>query len=377
MRKLFSSFLIFIIANINAQEIINASLIHNGTERFYTIYVPEMYNEQDTVPLLFNFHGYTMNVEEQMFLGDMRSVADTAGFILVYPLGTLLESSQEEHWNVGGWTIQSTADDIGFTQAMIDQLLQDYNINEDRIYSCGYSNGGYFSFKLACQLSDKIAAIGCVGGSMTPEVFENCNPSKPTSIIKIHGDQDFIVGYNGNIWTIPIDDVISYWVSFNNTDSVAIVSYLPDLDTNDGSTVQKSAFIGGDNETAVELYKVIGGGHDWPGNTGNKDFNAGQAIWNFVSQYDINGLIKEPVANTIDEQLSDFNFLVYPNPSAQSLHIDNPWPVQVSYTIVNGLGQNCISGTLYQGGNIIATESLEKGFYLLKMGRQTIKIQIL
>jgi polyhydroxybutyrate depolymerase len=90
-----------------------------------------------------------------MFYGDFRTIADTAGFLLVHPLGTL-DPTGTTYWN-SGWG--GTVDDIGFTGALIDSIAEAYSVNLDRVYSTGMSNGGFMSYTLACSLSDRIAAI--------------------------------------------------------------------------------------------------------------------------------------------------------------------------------------------------------------------------
>ncbi len=259
--------------------------------REYILYVPESYDENKPTPLLFNFHGYTQTADFQYNFGSMRHIADTANFILVYPQGAQFRGNS--HWNIGSWTQGSTASDLSFTNAMIDAIAADYNINEDRIYACGYSNGGFFSFELACRLSARIAAVGSVAGNMSDRTFEACNPSHPTPVITIHGTNDNIVRYNGTVpeGIISQDEVLSYWTNFNRTDQEAIIENIEDLDPADGSTVEYYQYLNGDNGVSVEHYKVINGRHDWPGSSGNMDIDASLLIWNFVSQFDINGPI--------------------------------------------------------------------------------------
>ena len=134
-------------------------------------------------------------------------ISDTAGFIVVYPEGTLLQGST--HWNVGGWITGSTTDDVGFSISLLDSISNEYNIDATRVYSTGMSNGGYMSFLLACQMSDKIAAIASVTGSMTPQTYNVCNPQHPTPILQIHGTSDQTVPYLGDpTWTKSIDDIL-------------------------------------------------------------------------------------------------------------------------------------------------------------------------
>ena len=148
-----------------SQQTITATITHDALQREYILYVPASYTGSNAVPLVFNFHGYTSNATEQMWYGDFRPIADTANFIIVHPNG-MLDATGTTHFNVG-WG-GSTIDDVGFTSALLDSISADYNINADRVYSTGMSNGGFMSYQLACQLSDKIAAIASVTGSMSP-----------------------------------------------------------------------------------------------------------------------------------------------------------------------------------------------------------------
>lgn len=283
-------------AGVLAQESIQKSLDHDEMERSFLLYVPDTYSSEEAAPLVFNFHGYTSNAYDQMHYGDFRSIADTAGFILVHPQGTKLDG--KTHWNVGGWTMASTTDDVGFTKAMIEAISKEYNIDQERIYATGMSNGGYMSFLLACQLSERMAAVASVTGSMTPQTFNSCQPKHPIPILQIHGTADEVVPYQGLIWTQSIKQVLDYWTEFNNCTIKSETYTLPDRDPEDGSTVSKSQYNVCDNGALVTHYKVNGGGHTWPGNGKkkkgtNNDFNAAQTIWEFFSEFNIHGRIEK------------------------------------------------------------------------------------
>lgn len=273
-------------------EISIETIEHDGQKRQYFLYVPESYTGNDPVPLIFNFHGYTQYADNYILHSDFRPIADTAKFILVYPQGTLFNGLT--HWNVSGnWTQGSTVDDVGFTEAMIDTLTSEYNIDISRIYAAGLSNGGYMSFHLACQLNDKFAAIASVAATMIPTTFNTCNPQHPTPILQIHGTNDPLVPYNGNSISVSVDDVLQYWVNYNNCNTNPITTNLPHNPvTTNGSTAQHIVYDDGDNHVRVEHFKIIGGGHEWPGSSGNMDINACDEIWKFFSNYDINGLIE-------------------------------------------------------------------------------------
>ena len=272
------------------QQTLNESITHDNLQRDYIIHIPSSYNVNTPIPLVFCFHGYTSNASTIMSYSNFNYIADTAGFIVVYPQGTLLQGST--HWNVGGWTTASTVDDVGFSISLLDSISNEYNIDPERVYSTGMSNGGYMSFLLACQMSDKIAAIASVTGSMTPQTYNACNPQHPTPILQIHGTNDQTVPYLGDpTWTKSIDDVLQYWVSYNNCNLIADTTIIPDLVLGDWSTAEHIVYEGGDNSVTTEHFKIYGGGHDWPGVWGNMDIHASAEVWKFFSKYDINGLI--------------------------------------------------------------------------------------
>tara|TARA_B100001057_G_scaffold285512_1_gene285733 strand:- start:1494 stop:2408 length:915 start_codon:yes stop_codon:yes gene_type:complete len=268
----------------------------NGVQREYILYIPTTYDSLDATPLMLNFHGWTMSAGDQMNLSDMRTLAESENFILVYPQGTRFKNSfyGSTHWNVGSWTTGSTSNDIGFIDILIDYLSFNYNIDLERIYACGYSNGGFFSHELACNLSTKISAIGAVSANMSVRTKNNCNPSHPTAIITISGTNDNEVSYDGGNFEgqMSHNEVLKYWINYNQTDTLPTISDLPDISINDGSMVQLYKYKNGNNNVEIEHYKIVNGGHDWPGTLGNMDINANLIIWKFVSQFDINGAIE-------------------------------------------------------------------------------------
>ncbi len=297
-----------------AQQTIYDSIAHDGLMREYILYVPASYSGSEFVPLLFNFHGAGGTADDQMEWGDFRSIADTAGFLIVHPQGT-----GPGIWNIGA----GQADDIGFVEAMIDSIAAEYTINLDRVYATGKSLGGFFSIHLAGQLSEKIAAVASVSGTMTQGTYDASAPTRPTPVMQIHGTDDSLVPYDGNPFYLSVDEVLDYWISYNNGNTNPIVTQLPDIDTTDGTTVERYVYNNGDNGVTVEHLKVIGGGHSWPGSNDpypgtNFDIDGSEEIWIFLSKYDINGLIGgavgvESIYNNSKSQ-SFTLFQNYPNP---------------------------------------------------------------
>ncbi|MDE3000376.1 MAG: hypothetical protein OXU79_14975 [Gemmatimonadota bacterium] len=261
------------------------TLSHNGVTRTYILYVPDSYDETSNVPLMLNFHGFGQMADRYLRFADMRSLADSGSFILVYPQGILLDGNP--HWNAGleSDTNKSDADDFGFVEALIDEIASSYRIDPARVYSCGFSNGAFFTYALACYRSDRIAAIGSVAGTMMEETFNNCSPSHPTAMINIHGTSDAVVPYAGTVGLKSIDDVLDYWTDFNNAGATPTVNRI----TDGATTIERHSYTDGNKDTSVEHYKVVNGGHAWFDISYEGD-NTSALIWNFVSRYDIEGL---------------------------------------------------------------------------------------
>lgn len=362
-----SIFALFLAANSFGQQTINAMIMHGGIQRDYILYVPANYTGSESVPLLFNFHGYTSNALQQMWYGDFRPIADTAGFIIVHPEGTI-DGTGNTHFNVG-WG-GSSVDDVGFTVALIDELAANYNLDEDRVYSTGMSNGGFMSFKLACELSDRIAAIGSVTGSMTLGSTIPCSPSHPIPVLQIHGTTDATVAYNGSNFSEPISSVVDFWAGFNNCDISPAIENVPNTSTSDGTTVEKFTYSNGDNCSEVIHYKITNGSHTWAGSAFSSpgtsyDIDASTEVWNFVSQYDINGKINCATSG-IEGVNSRPELSVYPNPSSTEFTIDG-LNEESSFELISVLGERVLSGKVSSASNIIAVSELQKGIYFLKV----------
>ena len=296
MRTLFY-ILFFLPLALLGQQTINDSILINGNYRHFITYIPSIYQPSQTTPLVFNLHGRTSNAFAQMWYGDFRDIADTANFIIVHPQG-LLDNTGVTHWNLG----QSTIDDIGFLKSLYSYIVSTYNINLDQVYSTGMSNGGYMSYYLACNMSDEIAAIASVTGAMSSFTQLNCNPTHSTPVMEIHGTADL---------TVPFNDIVNgieYWRDYNNCNLTADTTLMPDSNLGDLSTVKHIVYNNGDNGVTTEVFKVINGGHTWPGgsiSTGvtNYDIDASVEIWKFFSRFDINGLIHIPT--TLHEKVSN------------------------------------------------------------------------
>ena len=378
MRRLYLGLLACILSiSAWSQQTINGSITHDGLSRNYILYVPDTYQAGTPAPLVMNFHGYTSDANAQMFYGDFRKIADTAGFLLVHPQGTRYLGNT--HWNVGGWTNGSTVDDVGFVDALIDSLSVEYSIDPKRVYSTGMSNGGYMSYLLACQLSHKIAAIASVTGSMTTEIYNSCDPKHPTPIMQIHGTADPVVPYNGNAWSKSMADVMSYWIRFNACDPTPTIFRVPDINMSDGSTAEQFVYSSGNNGVTNEHFKVTNGAHTWPGTNfsspgTNQDFNASLEIWKFFARYDIDGA---SVPVSVDQNDYQNVARIYPNPTENEVFVEFvDHQIHRQIQILSLDGRVLLEKHSNPGKMRISTTHLPNGMYLLRVGDRSQKLII-
>ena len=355
-----------------SQQLTTENIFYDGSNREYIIYVPQTYTPTSSTPVLFAFHGGSGYANDFMnYEADFRSISDTAGFILVYPqaLGDPGDGGSTN------WMHKEPTnhDDIYFIEAIIDELSLMYSIDNSRVYACGYSLGGMFSYELACRLNHRIAAIGSVAGAAFVGAFYNCNLSHPTAVLSIPGTNDEIHPYNGLDGVFySVAEINNYWATYNNTDLTPLVVQLPDINTSDGSTVERYSWMNGDGCVSVEELKIINGGHDWPSplsSWANQDINASEEIWNFVSRFDINGLIDCNTAS--NNEINNFEFEIYPNPVIDIINLifENNFESMFKIEIYDTIGRLSFTQNKFSTANKLSLNisELERGIYILKL----------
>ncbi len=364
---------LILITSINvsfAQGYISETIEYDGLTREYSIYVPESYDGTTSFPLLFNFHGGGGNIAFHIAIADMSPIADTANFIVIYPQAR----PDPSDGNSFNWIpkVPGTFDDVPFISSLIDTIAINYEIDQNRIYACGYSLGGDMSFELACKLNSRIAAIAPVARTMQANPDSFCFPVHPTGILSILGTDDTTSPYNGLTYLgieyyLSAAATHSYWATLNLCNPNATMNTVsPSVERYTWSTESGCAY--------VEELKVIGGGHDWPGSFGNMTIDASEEIWQFVSRYDINGLIDCTALSINENNGQAENYKVFPNPFNQELNIEVKFPQGNNYRIYNGIGELVISGKLNSQINTIDLSSLPPNVYLLKVESQSIKL---
>lgn len=339
------------------------SFAHNGINRTYILYVPQAEPSSEPMPLLFALHGFTQNGQTMMTLSNFNALAEEHHFVVAYPYGV------NTSWNVGV-AGGSGADDVGFLLALIDSVATKANIDQSRVYSTGFSNGGFMSYRLACEASDRFAAIAPVSGTMTTATYDACVPTRPVPLMHIHGTSDFVVPYNGNTSFTSVDVSVEYWNSWNNCPSEPEVFQYPDL-VADNSTVDAYVYGPCNGGAEVRLLKVNNGGHTWPGNSSsggigitNMDISASAEIWNFVSRFSLSGTVGSPV----ERQKSEPKLFPNPLPQGTTLSIQAE-DLEAHIQIVDLSGKTLIHKQIYfnAGTATINQLQLQKGIYFLHL----------
>ncbi len=280
---------------------IDATITVDGIARTYCMYVPDIpaIHNREPLPLLIALHGAggtAKGMEENVTVGRFDELAREDGFIVVYPDGV------QKQWNDGKndtSSAKNNVDDVHFISTLIDIISQRYNIDAKRIYVTGLSNGGMMAFRLACELSDRIAAIAAVAALM-PENLASTIPNDKVSVLLIHGTDDPLVPWDGgNVHLFAIEggrvlsvtQTIEFWVKRDECTPQISKTYLPDIDETDETRVWKEEYANAKDGARVVLYGIDGGGHSWPsgivnlpqwiiGKT-NSDVNACDIIWEF------------------------------------------------------------------------------------------------
>ena len=245
------------------------TLTVGGLNRTYLVHVPEGHDPRTPMPVVLALHGATMNGPMMAWFSGLNQKADEAGFIAVYPNGTGSFSSFT--WNGGnccGSAMQNNVDDVAFISALLDDLMATYHIDPRRIYATGMSNGAIMAYRLASELSDRIAAIAPVAGSMGTEISQ---PKRPVSVLHFHGTMDEYIPFLGGkgkksmsgTQFCSVDHSIRAWVKSNGCDENPKIDLLSKH--GDEMTVTRKTYAAGKDGTEVVLVVIEGGGHTWPG----------------------------------------------------------------------------------------------------------------
>lgn len=267
------------------------TLNHGNRTRSYVMHIPPGYDPKVATAVVLVFHGGLSNAQTVRQTTKMDAVSDAKGFIVVYPNGTGRFKDRLLTWNGGrccGYAAEQKVDDVGFVRALLDDLGKVVNVDRRRIYATGISNGAIMAYRLACELSDRIAAIGAVAGTQN---IDTCKPNRAVPVLHIHGDRDAHVPYHGGVGVglsgvrfTSVDETIAFWVRQNGCALEPKVTQTGNI----RQSIYRSQL---DPNVTVQLITVVGGGHAWPGgepawrggDVPTREINASEILWDFFA----------------------------------------------------------------------------------------------
>jgi polyhydroxybutyrate depolymerase len=280
-----------------ARPVQTHSVTVGGRKRTYLVHVPPKHDPNKPAPVVLALHGATMNGRMMAWFSGLNQKADEAGFVVVYPNGTGANSSFT--WNGGnccGYAFQNRVDDVAFVRALLDDLPQAFQVDVRRVYATGMSNGATLVYRLASELSDRLAAVAPVSGTMETE---KCEPQRPVPVLHFHGTEDNIVPFQGGKGEkspsctdfYSVEHSIRAWVKANGCDEEPTTEELPDR-AKDGTKVVRKTY-GGRDGAEVVLVVIEGGGHTWPGRKlpvrslgkATTNVSANDLMWEFFQKH--------------------------------------------------------------------------------------------
>jgi polyhydroxybutyrate depolymerase len=253
-------------------SVLRGSLAVGGLTRTYRVFVPSA--PMKKAPVVFVFHGGSGTGAGVAAQTGFDAVAENKGFIAVYPDGI------GRTWNAGlccGASDRLDIDDVGFVTALLDRVERRYAIDRRRVYATGISNGGLFSYVLACRLPGRIAAVAPVAATLDTA----CAPSSPVSVLHVHGLDDQNIPFAGGVgprgvtrvdWP-PVRAGIDRWRALDRCPSAGRTSI-------DGP-VTTSSWLPCRRGTEVRLVTIAGVGHTWP----TEPYDAVPQIWRFFAAH--------------------------------------------------------------------------------------------
>jgi polyhydroxybutyrate depolymerase len=237
--------------------------------RPFDVFVPTTYAQGTPMPLVILLHGFGASGAIQEAYFQLQGLAESRGFLYVHPDGTLNQIGRT-FWNAtdGCCGVASDVDDVGYVLSIIDQVSADYSVDPKRVYVMGHSNGGFMSYRLACEASDRIAAIASLAGATYLDQAA-CAPSEPVSVLQVHGTADETISYEGDQLPFMVSafpsarQTVSTWAQYNSCGATATPAETGlDIDqVLPGPETATETFDGCPSGIDVSLWTIEGGSH--------------------------------------------------------------------------------------------------------------------
>ena len=235
-------------------------------DRPFEVFVPSGYDAATAAPLVILLHGYGATGAIQDFYFNMQPQAEARGFLYAFPDGTPNQISSNA-WNATNACCHDddSVDDSGYLTFIIDDVSSKYNVDPSRIFLVGHSNGGFMSYRMACEHADRIAGIVSLAGATFIDTAQ-CAPTEPVNILQIHGTDDGTIAYDGGstpLGTYPsAETTVAKWSAYNGCTTTIETLGTIDFNLNvDGVETTMTAFTGCPVDGAVELWTMADSPH--------------------------------------------------------------------------------------------------------------------
>jgi polyhydroxybutyrate depolymerase len=251
-------------------------IIVDGLLRSYQIHIPEGYNNDASVPIMFILHGITGSAQQVKLMSKMNEKSDEEEFIVVYPNGHINKQFFRTIfspfvWNE--WVVHDDVDDANFLHILIEKLQIDYNINSSRIYLCGISGGASMTYKFGALYSDDVASIasiaGTIGVTMNGETYSIPEPIGSLPVMIFHGTEDNLVPFDGGwaqgIFWKSVNESVAFWVEHNKCNITPLIESIG------SGNVIKEIYENGTDDSEVVLFILKNSGHEWFGSPNGSD----------------------------------------------------------------------------------------------------------
>jgi polyhydroxybutyrate depolymerase len=262
-----------------------------GRERDVTVHVPPNYDATKPMPMVVMMHGFMQDKDKIAQTSEFKKKADQEGFIAVFPNATGWLGDHLRWWNVGNDHLYRS-DDVDFIRQLTDVIPDKLNVDQNRIYLVGFSNGDMMAQEAAAKLNDRVAAVASVSGGM---LRKQDKPTGDMNALLIHGSSDDVIPASGGVLldlcvaprVISAVKAFEVWADANDLK--------PTLTKSSGEPIQTYSAVDTESGREVTFYNIKDGNHDWPGafnsSTPASKFNATDAVWNFLNRHNKKELI--------------------------------------------------------------------------------------
>lgn len=365
--KIRSILLLFIglISFSSTAQFTSHTLTVDNLTRTYYVHLPANYDASQPTPVVIWLHGMgTISVTDVQNLyaaNQFALVSDTANFILLVPVAENYQLLNMRAWNshagLAGIYPNTNIHDIDFIYSMLDTAIANYNVNQQCVYLCGFSMGGFMTERMALVNSFRFAAFASVSGTIGSGVTD-LDPQRSIPIAHFHGTADNNVKYVNNPYGMDPDSLVNFWIANNNCDTTPIAhTTYSDVGTNGTITIDHYVYSNGNAD--VEFFKENNATHEWLPKTSGK-------IWIFFNQHEYHDLGVKTNA------LNDVDLHIYPNPVTDAFHISimNSKPIQPYSIEMTDLNGNVMltKKTKLKSLTVQLDKTIANGIYLLKVG---------